>query len=1729
MMGMRNSRLIMTLATIAVAVVAGLLPRYSEAVFGHVYSRAYVVSESGNKYWAEYNTETGDLEGQPFEATGNLAEDEVVLMSAVVYNNYLEILDSITQQFEDLHNDPNSSAPVPEVVSRSDLETMQFETLVQPAQSISNPESLLYESTTHVVLRPPVQKDGNIWRYASSDNTQLVLAQMPIDPEAGGGSPLGDNVTSLLIDRKDGNIVRQSENNIGFYTNYFGEVNQYDPTGDDWHRWLRQREDKIWGPIPDVAMSMMVMSGADNYASTDQEGKYFIPNGPGPACSVLTDLSTGVVAQLWSKNFNPRSFNGRYPYFVRKPYYIPCDPTHPANFGGSFGGASIGAAAAYVSAQAAAVSTAYPAFGSVDFIIDMMVLSGKATVKNEVVGVDALDPFDPKEIRTINIAGDQAGTSWNSEVEITGSSETKYQTTDFQFDDPNGDTASDEVKRTRQQSYDFDGDGTPDATIRVHYVCVQINEQTGEETLIGNADQNTTCGNDLTKKATYENAESRPEAQQYQGVYLSSVHGGGIAPDPKTPPDLVRQLDYKHNNYHEGLLKSLSLEDLRNTDIYVFRESTGQLVAERSGLAKEEVERHIKNIGAEIDEDNPDAKPFFFYRTQLRGSQEGKFRISGEFSQRHPEGLQETLDERFTRWQISSGMNPAFHEREADHIRAGEPLRIVAINRATGYIGSVKTAAQHGGSDSRLQNLSWIIPDIVMGPPNLKVWAERDYNVAEGLTEGEERSYLIGNEGGAMSDDITIRIYTEWYDQDGTALPDDMDEFGLTGRIGKLTADNTVTASGISSEDESGDALAQFPIKPGRHIQLIRVSESGVGSNHLYIQINGEPYIRSPNFSGTPEIDIERNQERDDDAPDGPDFDTLGAGEGHLQYRPKHYAPFLVPTWDEKATLEAQMGFNALIHQARQQAIASGGTFDKATYMQQNNIIEPSPVYSWRYRPEFQFSVYELAVSAIERHPSSDPLANSQNFEIFDLLNADNKIISTADYLVKFLYSLTNQVAEPLPLFSSEMKELILAVGEEEIRLTLEPNKTIEIENLEHFAYLDFDDFLTMRIFLNNDSENILWEWAFGAFEVYPNPLPLDGVTRTRIRIGAKSDNIPMIDNPQDMPEITFNGDDCDEVRQDEYDTNVFYCTPPEGSNTQEGAIDVVVNGLDVPSVSSFAGNSVLRFEHAAEYTDQAELGVENFSEGIGVSIEEASSMSKWKQENEGLSGNQAAEVFMNQMDSQVSIGMYQMSTFLEDKTVAGEISERLDSLVTTNNQRTQKALSALGASFVGGGGGSGGTATGINILAMEQIANEQTQEPLAFLISRPIVNSSQLEVLLKIEGSAIYGDDYTLITSTAELPVVAEEDGELHFSVLIPSNEEDVILYAVPNNDNVAEIDESVTFVILPNSSYTIGVFDQAIGQIQDGNSLVFSSVPVFKMYPTYEEINNISSRSSLWPMALAGSTPSLPYPIPKLGTANFFNDVKTWMGATGKNAYVGANGNSSYVVLNSEDINLSTHTHATAGKTIANAIASNPDALAIINGALFNYKNKEPLVTTGVVFRNKSVQPTSTNAGKDSYKVAKLRYWFGQDRGVADNNQALSFQFGGKGNPPALDAAIGGLISVIWPDSGGNPTKTNKSMDADLAVYSGMMGPLYGHGMIGVDRDSGMIIFLSKENKAYQSFFSNQNLLFSSGIDQALGTDGGSSVALYASGKVLIEGGRHNSPDEDNTVTSYFVVAPK
>lgn len=497
----------------------------------------------------------------------------------------------------------------------------------------------------------------------------------------------------------------------------------------------------------------------------------------------------------------------------------------------------------------------------------------------------------------------------------------------------------------------------------------------------------------------------------YKGKYY--VYLGGRTPkyhldEPDKPieEDLIRLADHLPDFQDRGLLKSISIEDLQQTDIYVFRAGTGQLIHERIGLEEEEYQP-FNIVGA--DEDNKKSANFYY-----------KFLIRGPtFLERYTGSLED--------WWNDTGIKiELFEGRKADYLRMGERVQIVAINRATGYVGSVTSVLEH----SQLAEGTSIAVDIsklVLRPPNLKIRAERTSKTELGLEKGEINRYLIGSEGSATSDDTYIKIDTEWFDHDGNTLPAELP--GYSAMLAKV-----VSPGQLAKDASCSSQLNTIEIKPGVHPQLLKLSGScDLQNEHYYLYVCGH------------------NLESE-----GKDQCFNFNGEGG---RPSVYVPVKVPVYDEIATRQR---LNAYEY-ARQDDLLSEAERDRT----------PEPVYRWAYRPEMQFSVYGLDVKSVS---SYDKDGGPQYLDLRGERVAEIGVESTS--YVEILHDLLASPNGPLSLFSPD-KKLIFALGEHEIEATVGESKQLVFDNIDHLSSLSASDHITLRLFDNNDTHNILWQYTF--------------------------------------------------------------------------------------------------------------------------------------------------------------------------------------------------------------------------------------------------------------------------------------------------------------------------------------------------------------------------------------------------------------------------------------------------------------------------------------------------------------------------------------------------------------------------------------------------------------------------------------------------------------------------
>lgn len=331
-----------------------------------------------------------------------------------------------------------------------------------------------------------------------------------------------------------------------------------------------------------------------------------------------------------------------------------------------------------------------------------------------------------------------------------------------------------------------------------------------------------------------------------------------------------------------------------------------------------------------------------------------------------------------------------------------------------------------------------------MAPPNLRIWAERKYRVEKGITQGEDREYLIGQEGGATTSDSQIVIYTEWLDQDGTPLPSELGknngkDLGLTGSLQKVIGPNKL--------GKPGGSIHQFGIKPGLQTQVINLPNNSTDAGHFYVHVIGEPI----------------NQ----DCKTCANFDRAHPNPVYAG-RPRYSVPFYVPVASEDVHQLELFTFN----RAKDKLIELGNSAELA------KLIKPKGFHNWLQRPEYAFSVLDLQVKEIlrETYDTEGDLIDS-----IDIIDQSVPIISSTDYL-EVLYSLNQGTGGVrLPTFDTTIEnDLVFEVaGGHEIQAQIGSDQTIRFEDLGSLDALEAGDLLMLSLLSNNDPTNTLWEWVF--------------------------------------------------------------------------------------------------------------------------------------------------------------------------------------------------------------------------------------------------------------------------------------------------------------------------------------------------------------------------------------------------------------------------------------------------------------------------------------------------------------------------------------------------------------------------------------------------------------------------------------------------------------------------
>lgn len=493
------------------------------------------------------------------------------------------------------------------------------------------------------------------------------------------------------------------------------------------------------------------------------------------------------------------------------------------------------------------------------------------------------------------------------------------------------------------------------------------------------------------------------------GVFVPSLDGKlyGVYIGGKNTfnqsPSFTKVVDQKPHLIDQGLVKTINRKDMENTDFYLFRESTGELITERKGLPDRRVQLADGSEWESLTADDE-----FTYTVAIRSFEDVHSTSGGNY-------------ESWQAWQAREKMNPALHERKSDFIRTGESIQVIAINRATGYMGSARVSMSESisGAPSKpgsASDLTIRVPTIELAPPNLRVWAERESNL-HGLMKGHKELNQISNEGAATVDDLHISIYSEWLDEYGNPLPHQLTGHGYTARL--------VSVANNDASNPYSSAAKEFAINPGLNRQTLTIPEVEISKRHYYLQVNGEK------------------------EPDQADFQT-GAHQGVLRHRPNKYVPIKVPVYDEQRTEDIESYSN------KNTEFRGGGD-----------------VFSWIYRPEFSYSIVDLNINSI--------LRTKKDGEVVDLLQEEEPLIMEDDSLVQILFDLSQSNFDRITPLDGE-QAFIFSLGEQEVSVEVDSGlgyqNSKNFASLDHLLLLESEDFFSIKLYLNGDAQNVLWDLA---------------------------------------------------------------------------------------------------------------------------------------------------------------------------------------------------------------------------------------------------------------------------------------------------------------------------------------------------------------------------------------------------------------------------------------------------------------------------------------------------------------------------------------------------------------------------------------------------------------------------------------------------------------------------
>ena len=187
--------------------------------------------------------------------------------------------------------------------------------------------------------------------------------------------------------------------------------------------------------------------------------------------------------------------------------------------------------------------------------------------------------------------------------------------------------------------------------------------------------------------------------------------------------------------------------------------------------------------------------------------------------------------------------------------------------------------------------------------------------------------------------------------------------------------------------------------------------------------------------------------------PDKPDFGADPASE--FPERPGQFVPIKVAVYDEEASEELQ---------ETQEALALAG------------VQQDSSVYRWVYRPEMQYSVFELDVNQV--------LAVDEQSVEHELPTVTSTLPGDAEQLALDAY-LSSGPYGRLPS-TDVFGDLIVDQGANQ--QLLEPAVQAQHIEITDFQNLDANDYLSIKLINSEDASNVLSEWVYQTLTMFPGP-----------------------------------------------------------------------------------------------------------------------------------------------------------------------------------------------------------------------------------------------------------------------------------------------------------------------------------------------------------------------------------------------------------------------------------------------------------------------------------------------------------------------------------------------------------------------------------------------------------------------------------------------------------------